>query len=456
MRKIIIIGGGPAGYTAAIEAARYHAEVILIEQDKVGGTCLQRGCIPTKALLEDAHILTKAAELLDTPQLSYSVTRLFEKKDRLVAQLTKGIEDLLSANKISLIYDEAVFVNQSTVHLKQHKLDIEAEIIILAAGSESRSIPLDCVQPEKCWSSDDVLSTPLEPGKNLLIIGGGVIGVELACMLSQLGHTVTISEKEGRILPSVERELAQSLTMDLKKMGIRMITGNEIGTIRFDNDTAEVQLSKTNEDVETFDRVIVAVGRKAVSEKLDLDKVGVKADHGFIQVDSNFETSVPSIYAIGDVNGSVQLAHVAASQAKQLIAYLFEDIRPEPILIPYGIYTPIQIAYAGLNEEEVKAKQIPYQVSKFLMSSMAKQKIKADTRSFIKIITDGSHLILGVSLYCSEATELLSFFVLMMVKHISVDDAQRLVFPHPTLSEAIGEVLENLNGKAVHAAPKVR
>jgi len=244
--------------------------------------------------------------------------------------------------------------------------------------------------------------------------------------------------------------------MDLKKMGIRVITGNEIGTIRFNNDAAEVQLTKSNEDSESFDRVIVAVGRKAVSEKLDLDKVGVKTDHGFIQVNSHFETSVPSIYAIGDVNGSVQLAHVAASQAKQLIAYLFEAIQPEPILIPYGIYTPIQIAYAGLNEEEVKAKQIPYQVSKFLMSSMAKQKIKADARSFIKIITDESHLILGVSLYCSEATELLSFFVLMMVNHISVEDAQQLVFPHPTLSEAIGEVLENLNGKAVHAAPKVR
>jgi len=456
MRKIIIIGGGPAGYTAAIEAAKAHAEVILIEQDKVGGTCLQRGCIPTKALLEDAHILTKAAELLDTPQLNYSVTRLFEKKDRLVAQLTKGIEDLLNAHKITLIHDEAVFVNRSTVHLKQHKLDIEAEYIILATGSETRSIPLDCDKPDKCWSSDDVLSTPLEPGKKLLIIGGGVIGVELACMLSQLGHTVTISEKESRILPAVERELAQSLNMDLKKMGIRVITGNEIGTIRFNNDAAEVQLTKSNEDSESFDRVIVAVGRKAVSEKLDLDKVGVKTDHGFIQVNSHFETSVPSIYAIGDVNGSVQLAHVAASQAKQLIAYLFEAIQPEPILIPYGIYTPIQIAYAGLNEEEVKAKQIPYQVSKFLMSSMAKQKIKADARSFIKIITDESHLILGVSLYCSEATELLSFFVLMMVNHISVEDAQQLVFPHPTLSEAIGEVLENLNGKAVHAAPKVR
>ncbi len=456
MRKLIIIGGGPAGYTAAIEAARAHAEVFLIEQDKVGGTCLQRGCIPTKALLEDAHILKAAAALLDTTQLNYSAVRLFEKKDRLVAQLTQGIEDLLNAHKITLIHDQAVFVNHSTIHLNQLNLDIEADEIIIATGSETRCIPLDCDEPAKCWSSDDVLSNPLEPGKNLLIIGGGVIGVELASMLAQLGHTVTISEKETRILPTVERELAQSLSMDLKKMGIRILTRNEVGTIRFHNNSADVQVIKTKTDIETFDQVIIAVGRKAVTEKLGLDKIGVATNHGFIQVDSHFMTSVPLIYAIGDVNGSAQLAHVAASQAKQLIAFLFEAIQPKPILIPYGIYTPIQIAYAGLNEEEVKAKQIPYQVSKFLMSAMAKQKIKADARSFIKIITDESHYILGVSLYCSDATELLSFFVLMMENQLKVEDAQDLVFPHPTLSEAIGEVLVNLNGKAIHTLPKAR
>ena len=438
MTKIIILGAGPAGTAAALKAASAGWETLLIEKDKVGGTCLQRGCIPTKALLEEAHTIDLARRNHGLSQIDENA--VYERKDKIVADLTATLTQQISAKKIRLIQGEATFVDDHTIRVNDETLT--ADSILIATGSKNRVF--DFPGNAKLWTSDDALFQPFPSKKRILLIGGGVIGIELAALYHGLGHDVSIFEKEAKILPNAPKDLVQSLMMDYKKENIRVLTSIEITKITQASDyTVEF-----NHQVESFDIVVLCAGRIPNTDSLNLNATGVLVERGLIQVDSNYRTSVPHIYSVGDASCRIQLAHVATHQALQAMDHMIHHTPCLPFIIPNAIYTPIQAAWIGMSEEELKVQGIPFRSFRQPLGALAKQKIKGDGRRYLSVNLDENNLILGVSLYLSDASEFLPFFTFLMENKIPFTQASSIIFPHPTLSEAIGELAASIGEKS--------
>ncbi|HAO60416.1 MAG TPA: hypothetical protein DCQ90_00305 [Erysipelotrichaceae bacterium] len=438
MTKIIILGAGPAGTAAALKAASEGWETLLVEKDKVGGTCLQRGCIPTKALLEEAHTIDRARRNFGLTQIDENA--VYERKDKIVAELTATLTQQIAAKKIRLVQGEATFVDDRMIEVRGERLT--ADFILIATGSKNRVF--DFPGNAKLWTSDDALFQPFSSRKKILLIGGGVIGIELAAMYHGLGHEVSIFEKEARILPNTPKDLVQSLMMDYKKENIRIMTSIAITKITQDeNYTVEY-----NGQVETFDVVVLCAGRIPNTDGLNLNATGVVVERGLIQVDSNYQTSVGHIYSVGDASCRIQLAHVATRQALLAMEHMIHQTPCPPFIIPNAIYTPIQAAWIGMSEEELKAKGIAYRTFRQPLGASAKQKIKGDGRRYLSVNLDENNLILGVSLYLSDASEFLPFFTFLMENKIPFTQASSILFPHPTLSEAIGELAAILAEKS--------
>ncbi len=437
MTKIIILGAGPAGTAAALKAAEAGWNTVLIEKDKLGGTCLQRGCIPTKALLEEAHTYKLATQRYGEIQLDEKA--LFERKDKLVLELTDTLTKQIAAKKITVIHGEASFTDANTIHVNGET--IPGDIFLIATGSQNRMF--DFPGNAKLWTSDEALFTPINGKKRILLIGGGVIGIELAALYSDLGHSVTIFEKENRILPNVPKDLVQSLTMDFKKDGIRILTSIDITSIT----QSEVYTVEYNGQREEYDVVVLCAGRIPSTSSLHLDKAGIDHEKGLITVDKNYRTNINHIFAVGDASCRVQLAHVATKQAQVLLDHLIEGKECQPFLIPSAIYTPVQATWLGKSEDELKAQGIGYRAFRQPLGALAKSKIKSDGRRYINIHLDENHLILGVSMYLSDASEFLPFFTFLMEHKTPFTQANDIVYPHPTLSEAIGELAALVRSK---------
>ncbi|MGB7594168.1 MAG: NAD(P)/FAD-dependent oxidoreductase [Erysipelotrichaceae bacterium] len=437
MTKILIIGAGPAGTAAALKAAEAGWETVLIEKDKLGGTCLQRGCIPTKALLEEAHLLNLARRKFGAIDIDEAA--MFERKDKLVFELTASLTQQIQAKKITVLTGEACFIDAHTVEV--NGTSMTADHILIATGSVNRVF--DFLGDAKLWTSDDALFTPLKGKQRILLIGGGVIGIELAAYYHDLGHDVTIFEKENRILPNVPKDLVQSITMDYKKEGIRIVTSVMITSITKNG----YYTVKQNDQSEDFDVVVLCAGRIPATASLNLDNAGIAQERGLIVVDANYQTNIPHIYAVGDASCRVQLAHVASKQANLLMEYLIDGKECPPFLIPSAIYTPIQAAWLGKSEDELKAQGIPYRAYRQPLGALAKSKIKGDGRRYISVNLDDQNRLLGVSLYLSDASEFLPFFTFLMEHHIPFTQAGDIVYPHPTLSEAIGELAAIIRSK---------
>jgi len=437
MTKILIIGAGPAGTAAALKAAEAGWETVLIEKDKLGGTCLQRGCIPTKALLEEAHLLNLARKKFGEIQLDEAA--MFERKDKLVSELTATLTQQIQAKKISVINGEARFTDAHT--LEVNGSSITGEIILIATGSVNRVF--DFPGNATLWTSDEALFTPLKGKQRILLIGGGVIGIELAAYYHALGHDVTIFEKENRILPNIPKDLVQSIMMDYKKEGIRIVTSVTITSITQNGHYTVVQ----NDLSEDFDVIVLCAGRIPATSSLNLDQAGISHHQGLIKVDVNYRTNIPHIYAVGDASCRVQLAHVASKQANLLMEHLIEGKQCQPFIIPSAIYTPIQAAWLGKSEDELKSQGIAYRAYRQPLGALAKSKIKGDGRRYINVNLDEQNRLLGVSLYLSEASEFLLFFTFLMENGIPFTQAGDIVYPHPTLSEAIGELAAIIRSK---------
>ncbi len=430
MTKIIIIGAGPAGTAAALKAAEAGWETVLVEKDKLGGTCLQRGCIPTKALLEESHIVKQARSKHGL--LEVNEVEIHQRTRQIVDELTQSLTRQINSKKITVLQGEARFIDEQSIIVNDtiHS----ADFFLIATGSRDRVF--DFPGNAKLWLSEDALTTPLQSNRNLLLIGGGVIGIELAAYYNDLGHRVTILEKEARILPSAPKELAQSIATDFKKEGIRILTGVTIHSI-----TQNIDYQVTfNDTVEHFDHVLLCAGRVPNTSTLGLDKIGLSHTSGLITVDECYQTNLPKIFAVGDARCRVQLAHVATRQAIDVMEFLIYGKIPQPFHTPFVIYTPVQAAWIGATEAQLIANQIEYRSIRQPLGALAKQKIKSDGRRYVSLLVDPSNHILGVSLYMSEAGEFLPFFGLLMEMKIPLDQAKSLVFPHPTLSEAIGEI----------------
>ena len=463
-KDVIVIGGGPGGYVAAIRAAQLGAQVTLVEKEYLGGTCLNVGCIPTKVLLQTAELYeemlnSKIYGIKIDGNVSVDWSSLQHRKEEITSQLVNGITGLLRLNNVEVIRGEASFTDKNTIDVKKDDgsiVTLKANNFIIATGSKPFTPPIKGIDSEGVLNSTDALSLKEIP-KELVIIGGGVIGIEFATLYNSLGTKVTVLEMLPYILPPIDREISEIVKMKLSMEGIDIYTSAQVTSIENNNGKLEVVAKIKDDEIRVpGDKVLVSVGRRAVTEGLNLEAVGIKTNKKGIVVNNRLETSVKSIYAIGDVTGINMLAHVASEQgivAAENIMGIQREMDYKAI--PACIYTKPEIASVGITEEEAKKSGIEYKVGKFMLSNNGKALIANEVEgTMVKIIADNKYEeILGMHIYGPRATDLIIEGALALRLEATVDEIVTTIHPHPTVSESIKEAALSVNNIAIHSAP---
>lgn len=469
MKKVAVIGAGPGGYVAAIRLAQLGAEVHLIEKDRVGGTCLNRGCIPTKTLFRTAEIMheMRRAEEFGIEAVSSKVDygKLYERKEKIVDTLTGGIEQLLkSYPNITFYRGMAKIIDRNRIevlpveaaHTKEDKSELieGLDSIVISNGSKPQMTETVGVDLEGVITSDDLLALKELP-KRLIVVGGGVIGLEFASIYKELGSEVVVLA--SRILKNADQEISKRLAPMLKKQGIELYNDVRARSIeRTDKWLKVVAAYKKNG--ETFevggDYVLIASGRGPVYDGLPLEALGIEHDDKGIIVNHNFETTAPSIYAIGDiVKDNPQLAHVASAQAEYVAEYIMghkPDINLE--MYPNCVFTLNEVAHVGYTEEELKAKGLAYKASKFNFAANGKALCLGDGNGLVKILADEEGKLLGAHIIGPHANDLIAECTLALANNMGVQDVLRAIHAHPTLTETVLEATAGLFGQAIHIA----
>ncbi|ERI09847.1 dihydrolipoyl dehydrogenase [Aneurinibacillus aneurinilyticus] len=458
MNTIAIIGGGPAGYVAAITAARQGARVILIEAMALGGTCLNEGCMPTKSLLESTEMYERVKRAADFGieilggEVRINWKRIQKYKDKTVKKLVLGIQYLMKKNQIEVIQGMATFINnyKLQVHTKEGVQDIEAERYIIATGSEPIALPFAPFDGEWILNSTHALEQPYLP-KSILIVGGGVIGCEFASIYSRLGCEVTIVEMADSILPGEDEDIAAILAKQLQSDGVTLHTAAAVQQL--DKAKKSVVIQTKDEQIEVqAERVLVAVGRKPRMAQLGLENTSVIWTERGIEVSDNMSTSVPHIYACGDVIGGIQLAHLAFHEGEVAGANACGGShQAHSYTIPRCIYTWPEVASVGLTERQARQQYGDIRVSEFPFSANGKALILQEQIGKVKVITEPVFQeILGISIVGPRATELIGQGTLMIHGEMTVDTLDDFIAAHPTLAEAIHEAVRAAKGAAVH------
>lgn len=459
--KIAVIGGGPGGYTAAIRAAQLGAEVTVIEKDKLGGTCLNRGCIPTKALLACADALTLIQEAEEfgisvSGQVKPDLGKMLERKNKVVLQLRGGIEQLFKTHKIRLVNSKGKLVKQ------ENKLSVETdegledyEAVIIATGSEpAKFASFDFSQPT-VMTSDDALDLGEIPEK-LLILGGGVVGCEFASLYSRLGSEITLVELMPQILPFEERRIAKQLEGSFKKKGIRVLAKTSIDKIvEYGDDKIKAELS--NGEVVAATKLLVSIGRKLLTEGIGLEEAGVDlTERGGTKVNDKMETSVPGVYAIGDCNGGIMLAHWAAAEGAVAAQNICgKNTVIDKSVIPSCIFTTPEIATVGLNADRAKEKGIEIKTGRFPFAANGKAHAVGEPEGSVTIVVDvKTDKVLGGQIIGPHASDLVHEIALAIKLGITAREIGNTIHAHPTLSEAVLEAAENVHGMAIHIASR--
>ncbi len=463
-KNIAVIGAGPGGYVAAIRGAQLGANIYLIEDREVGGTCLNRGCIPTKTYFRNAEIMRTLRQSQDfgitVDNYSLDGKALQDRKTTIVNQLVKGIEQLIrSYSNIEFIPGRASIKDKNTVLVKLkdgETREIAVDNIVIATGSEPTMTETKGVELEGVITSDDLLEMEEIP-ETLIVIGGGVIGLEFASIYQELGSQVILLA--SRILKNVDMEITRRLPMFFKKQGMETYVDIRAKEIIKEGDKLRVvaRYKKKDKEIEVVgDKVLIASGRGPVTEGLNLDNIGVEYDHKGVKVDKNFETTVEGIYAIGDVNSvGIQLAHVASSQG----IYVMEKImglKPSVNLDVYPdcVFTLPEVAFVGLKEEKLKEQNIDYNVSKFMFAANGKALTLGEGEGFIKVFSSkDDNKILGVTILGPHANDLIHEGALAISNDLDVESIAKTIHAHPTLSEAFMEAVHGLDGQAIHIAP---
>lgn len=429
--KIIIIGAGPAGYTAAFKAREAGHEVFLFTNDHTGGVCLNEGCIPTKSLLEDAYHLHQSKHFDPSIQVLQSVESIYTHKTSIQSELKTQLERALTQAKAQLIHSRVTFTDNHHV-IDSIGNQYDADVFIIATGAKAQRF-----YPHKnILESWDVLNTPFQKPQRIAMIGAGVIGVELASFLAMMGHSVHLFDIAPRCVMQAPKELSQSLERELKQYGIHIHTNTNITSIEH----AASFLIHTEKETFTFDQCIEATGRIGNFSDLGLENTDVQCSKKYIVVNDRYQTSVDHIYAIGDVSGAAQLAHVASDLGDQIIDLITHNKAIQVKTIPYVIYTPMQAAYAGISEEQSKQMNLKVQVKKVLISGLAKQKIKINRRAYLKLIIDEQYHLIGVEILSSDASELINTCILMMDMQVDMREIPKLIYAHPSMGEIFKEV----------------
>jgi dihydrolipoamide dehydrogenase len=461
--KIIVIGGGPGGYVAAIRAAQLGGEVTLVEQAHLGGTCLNVGCIPTKALLHTAEVYQTAKEgtdcgvIIDNIKLDFG--KVQRRKETIVQKLVGGVKGLLAANRVTVVSGKASF--RDTTHLrvvneKGETSVLTADKIIIATGSVPMMPPIPGIDSRQCIDSTDALNLETIP-RSILIVGGGVIGVEIATIYSTLGCKVTIVEMQSAILPMIDAELTKLLATTLQGKGVEIYTFAQVKTIADSGRTAQVQVKlQDGRDLDlAAEKVLVCVGRKVNTVGLNLSVAGIKEDKGKLMVDDRMRTNVDGIYAIGDCTGGNMLAHVASAQGEIAAENaLGHDNTFDIKTCPSCIYTNPEIAAVGLTEQQAEKQGLEYTVGRFPLAANGKSLIMG-SQGLIKLVADKQYgEILGVQIIGPHATDLIAECALAVGMEATIDEIAATIHAHPTVSEAVREAALAADRRAIHISNK--
>lgn len=458
--NIVIIGGGPGGYVAALKASMFDVEVTVIENYKVGGTCLNFGCIPTKSLLASANVLNTVLGAKDfginiDGDISIDYQTVISRKDKVVDQLVKGVEFLLEKRKVELINGYGKLIDRNTVEVT--KIDgtvdkIKADKIILANGSKPVIPEIFPYDGKVVITSDDVLSLKDLP-QSMLVVGGGVIGCEIGQFFRSMGTEVTIVEMADQLLINEDKDIVKQLVRQFKKDKIKMITGTSVVSCKVEEDKAVVELSD-GKKIET-QYVLVSVGRKANINGSGIEDIGIETKKGKVLVDKYLQTSTEGIYAVGDIIDTPFLAHVASKEGEVAVDNALGRTRElNYTAIPRCVYTEPEVASVGKTEKDLNSEEIPYRVGKFEFRGLGKAQTIGKFQGFVKVIVGEDDRILGASIIGASATELLTELTLAVHLGLTVQQVGDVIHPHPSLSEGLIEALNDVNGEAIHSVGK--
>ncbi|MGO2101538.1 MAG: dihydrolipoyl dehydrogenase [Psychroflexus halocasei] len=461
---VVVIGSGPGGYVAAIRCAQLGMKTAIIEKYSVkGGTCLNVGCIPSKALLDSSHHYESAVKDFDEHGIDISgdvkvnIKNMMKRKSQVVEQTTKGIDFLMDKNNITSFEGVGSFKDKTHIEIKNDKetVEIEAKHSIIATGSKPSTLPFIEIDKERIITSTEILSLNEIP-KHLVVIGGGVIGLELGQVYKRLGADVTVIEYMDRIIPTMDKAQSKELQKVLKKQKVKIKTSHKVKSVeRKGNEVIIKADDKKGKEVEfKADYCLVSVGRKPYTKGLGLDNVGIDTnDKGQIPVDEKRKTSVDNIYAIGDVVEGAMLAHKAEEEGS-MVAEILAGQKPhiDYNLIPGVVYTWPEVASVGKTEEQLKEDKVEYKSGQFPMRALGRSRASGDLDGFVKILTDKeTDEVLGVHMVGARAADLIAEAVTAMEFRASAEDIARMSHAHPTYAEAVKEAAMAATGdRAIH------
>lgn len=467
---LVVLGGGTGGYVAAIRAAQLGMKTAIVEKERIGGTCLHRGCIPSKTLLKSAHVYAtmKHGEefgvVAEDVFLDYD--KVHERKRSIISQLYRGVQSLLKKNDIDVYKGKGRILGPSIFSPLAGTISVERtdaaendmltpKYVLIATGSRPQSLPGLETDGESILSSNDVVDSESLP-ESILIVGGGVIGVEWASMYADFGVNVTVLELEDRILPSEDRDVSHEMARLLEMKGVGIITGVNVlpETMRKGKNISIRANRRGRETSFSAEKMLVSAGRQANTEGIGLENTNIKTKNRFIQTNEFYQTTEKHIYAIGDVIGGYQLAHVASHEGRVAVEHIAGDKpRPlEPKMIPRCIYANPEAASIGLTEAEAKNAGYDVKTGRFSFKSIGKALIHGDTDGFVKLITDQkTDDLLGVHIVGPHATEMISEAALARLLDAASWEVAEAIHPHPTLAEIMGEAALAVDGVAIHA-----
>lgn len=462
MTDLVVIGAGPGGYVAAIRAAQLGMRVAIVERDACGGTCLNYGCIPTKALYKSAQVASYAAHAADyglaVDGCRVEMDKVQARKAGIVKTLSGGVEFLLKSNQVELVRGSARIAGSGRVEVTGADgavRTLEAGKILIASGSKPAMPPIPGMDLPGVITSTQALDMDHVP-KQIVIIGGGVIGIEFAGIYQTFGAEVAVVEFMPSIIPGMDREMTTRLQKLLERRGIRFHVGTKVTAIAKAGQGLSVSVERDGA-AQAFpcEQVLVSTGRQPDLEGLGLDALGVAFDRKGIQVDENYQTSIPGIYAIGDVTGRVMLAHVASEEGKVCVERMAgEDTAVDYGLIPNSVFTFPELSSIGLSEEQLKERGVPYEAGRFQLAGNGKALTMSEPDGMVKVLASADKTeILGVHILGPNASDLITEAAMAMRAMLTVEEAAGAMHGHPTLSEAFEESLTALLGCGIHTAP---
>lgn len=460
---VVIIGGGTGGYVSAIRASQLGLKTAVVEKGKLGGTCLHAGCIPSKALLRSAEVFANAKNGekfgVIAPEVSLDFRKVQARKEEITDRLFKGVQHLLKKGKIDVYEGKGRIIGAGNVSVQlnneEEEILLNCQNILIATGSRPRTLPGLEADGKYVMTSDEALQMEELPS-SILIVGGGVIGIEWASMLIDFGLEVTVIEYADRILPTEDKEISKEAQRLMKKKGVKIVTGAKVlpETLEKGEGVSIKAEQKGKEVPYSADKLLVSVGRLANLEGFGLENTIVEVDRGVIRTNEFYQTSESNIYAIGDVIGGLQLAHVASHEGIIAVEHMAGE-KPAPLdytLVSKCIYSSPEVASVGLTEDEAVAKGYQVKIGKFPFRAIGKALVFGEADGFVKLVVDQeSNKLLGAHMIGPHVTDMITELGLAQVLNATSMEIAHTIHPHPTLAEAIGEAALAVEGKELHA-----